>query len=438
MRDLWEGLPAATQDALLLAALLTPGLIVGALTLRGFAPWPLVVGMLRRHAGVCAAFCLLIAISVAIGAGLTAQERGLREGSALAADKFDLVVSAPGSEVAAMLAVVFLQPTDMALIDGLTLRTIAKDERVSFAAPLAFGDSYESAPVVGATNELVTHLASGTMAEGRSFETHFEAIAGARVPLGIGDSFTPTHGSGQVDFRFDVHEGVEFRIVGRLPRTGGPWDRALIVPIEDVWRVHGLADGHRPHLPYKLGPPFDPDYFPGAAAIVVRADAIWANYALRADYTTSRTMAFFPGEVLAGLHTRIGDVREAMSALALATQILVAVGILAGLVILMRLTARGFALLRALGAPRRFIFAVAWGFGASLISVGAVLGLGLGLVAVRIFSAVVEARTDVAVNTDLGWPELHAAAAFISLAVVLALVPAWLAVRRPTIADLRA
>jgi putative ABC transport system permease protein len=54
-------------------------------------------------------------------------------------------------------------------------------------------------------------------------------------------------------------------------------------------------------------------------------------------------MAFFPGTVLAQLHGLMRDVREAMSLLAVVTQVLVTVSILAGLVILTRIFARGLA-----------------------------------------------------------------------------------------------
>ena len=57
---------------------------------------------------------------------------------------------------------------------------------------------------------------------------------------------------------------------------------------------------------------------------------------------------FFPGAVLAQLHALLGDVRQVMSLLAIVTQVLVAAGVLTGLVILTRLYAQRLALLRAL------------------------------------------------------------------------------------------
>merc|ERR1711938_288396 len=99
MSALWAELPVLAQDILRTLLLLLPALVVGLLTLRGYAPWPLVRAILWRFRWPAAMFVLLIAISVGMGIGLLAQERGLRRGTAQAADKFDLVVAAPGSEL---------------------------------------------------------------------------------------------------------------------------------------------------------------------------------------------------------------------------------------------------------------------------------------------------------------------------------------------------
>ena len=190
IRDLWDGLPLWSQDLSSVLACLLPLLVVGLWLLRGFAPWPLVRAMLLRFRWTNALFVGLIAVSVAMGIGLIAQERGLRQGSARAADKFDLVVSAPGSEMTMLLASVFLQPSDVPLLDGETYDRIARTETVEIAAPLAYGDSYNGAPVVGTIADFVTYLSDDRI-EGRRWQAHDEAVVGARVDLAVGDSFTP-------------------------------------------------------------------------------------------------------------------------------------------------------------------------------------------------------------------------------------------------------
>ncbi|MEF2073965.1 ABC transporter permease [Consotaella aegiceratis] len=429
----WEALSPTVQDAIWLILLLLPAIVVGVVVVGGYRPFGLAGAMLWRFRWPSLLFAALIAVSVGIGVGLVSQERALRQGTARAAEKFELIVAAPGSEITMLLAAVYLQPSDVPLLSGQVYDEIARHEHVEIAAPIAFGDSLNGAPVVGTTAEFITHLA-GDLAEGRPFTAPREAIAGASAPVGLGDVFTPQHGVGGEG---EEHKGYEFTVVGRMSATGSPWDRAVLVPVEAVWQVHGLADGHAPARSGQLGPPFDPDYFPGTPAVLVRADELWANYALQSEFTRSNTMAFFPGAVLARLHSLLGDVRQVMSVLAVVTEILVAAGVLTGLVIITQLFSRQLALLRALGAPRRFVFAVVWCFAAALIAGGAALGIGVGALATRLISDVVTARTDILVSATLGWREFHLVAAFVSITVMMALVPAAVVLARPVVSDLR-
>ncbi|WP_444870396.1 ABC transporter permease [Rhodobacter capsulatus] len=324
MVDLWQSLPNGAQDGLTALALLAPAALIGVAALRGYRLGPLLRGLILRQIWTSLIFTALIAVSVALGVGLIAQERGLRRGTAQAAAKFDLVIAAPGSEFTAMLAAVYLQPSDMALIDGPTFAAIADHPEVTLAAPIGFGDSWNGLPTVGTTPQFVAHLA-GDLAEGGMFKTATEAVVGARVPLPLGAEFTPEHGLGH-DAEEEAHEGYHYRVVGRMALTGTPWDRALLVPVESVWSLHGMGSGHAPDWDGTLGQPFDPQAFPGTPAALVRAKSLAATYALQAEFGTERTMAFFPGTILARLHALMGDIRQGMSVLALLTQALVTAG----------------------------------------------------------------------------------------------------------------
>lgn len=433
--DLWRAAPAAAQDWAILLGLLAPALALGALALRGHSAWPIARALLLRFRWANLAFVALVALAVGVGAALTAQERALRSGAARAAEKFQLIVAAPGDEVRATLSTVYLQPSAIPLLGGATLERLQADKGARLVAPLAFGDTHRGAPVVGSTAEFVSYL-SGGPAEGRMFETLDEAVVGALSPLRVGDRFTPTHGHG--GGREALHDGVEVVVVGRMRPTGGPWDRAIVAPVEHVWATHGLATGHAPAAGDRIGPPFDAAYFPGTPAFVVAADTLGGAYALRARHDRGETMAFFPGATLARLNGLLGDVRGAMTLMAALAQGLVAAAVAAGLAAFALLFTRRFALLRALGAPRRFVFAVVWSYSATLAGTGAVAGLGVAWIAAAALSREVAARTDIAVTPTLGFPELHAVAAFFSVAAVLALIPAFAAYRRPALDDLRA
>ncbi len=436
MRDWWDGIPTLVQDLVIAAVLLLPLVVLGIALLRRFAPWPLVRGILWRFRWPNVLFVLLIAISVGMGIGLIAQERGLRQGTAQAAEKFDMVISAPGSELTMMLAAVFLQPTDAAMVDGPTYADIANHDRIAFAAPIGFGDSYAGHPIVGTIADFITHLTEGG-AEGRVWEKSGEAVIGALVPLEIGDRFEPAHGIG-LTAQVGAHDGEELVVVGRMPRTGSPWDNAILIPIETVWEVHGLPNGHPFEEQGQIGPPFDPAYFPGTPAVIVRAESLAATYALRSEFTReNETMAFFPGMVLANLYSVMGDIRQAMSLMSIVTQVLVAISVLLGLFILSRLFQRQVAMLRALGAPPRFVMAVVWLYGVVLLGIGTALGLVFGLIAAAVLSIIVTQRTGVLVTASLGWGEVHLALAFLSVTALLSLLPALVVLRQPIAENLR-
>ena len=435
--DLWRALPNAAQDLALTLLLLAPAAALAALAMRGQAPWPLARALLVRFRWTNLLFAGLMALSVGLGGALLSQERALREAAARAAGPFDVIVAAPGDEIRALLSTVYLQPAAaLPLLGPEALRAIQADPRVSLAAPVAFGDSHAGAPIVGTTAAFLDRLA-GPLAEGRAWARHGEAIAGAHAAMTLGETVAPAHGHGDAA-EADAHAGESLRIVGRMSPTGGPWDRAILVPIETLWEMHGLAPGHAPERPEQLGPPFDPDYFPGAPAFVLSGERLADAYAIRARHDGEGTMAFFPGATLARLHAVLGDVREAMSLMAVLTQALAAAGVLAGLVALARLFARRFALLRAMGAPRRFVLGVVWLYAASLLGAGCLAGLALGWASAGLVSAALSARTDMAVAASLGWPEIQLAAAAFSAASLLALAPAVAAYRRAPAEDLRA
>jgi putative ABC transport system permease protein len=399
-------------------------------------PFPLVWAIMRRHAVISVTFILLIALAVGVGGAITAQERALRSGSARASDKFDIIVAAPGSQVDLLLRVVFLQPGAVELITGDAERQLLSESRAEFVAPIGFGDSYLGHPVIGTIPQLVMHLSGDKMAEGRNFETIYEAVIGASSDLHVGDTFHATHGTGEGE-EAEQHQQT-ITVVGRMAPTGTPWDRAVLTPIELTWVIHDLGTGHGDAPVEKVGPPFDLASVPGIPAAVVKPVTLAAAYGLRSQYRTRETMAFFPAEVLVQLYDLVGDVRIVMSALAIATEVLLVAAILAGILMLMRLYRQRFAVLRALGASRTYVLAVAWTFSFGLIAIGSLLGLGVAAALIGIVSGIFSEASGIAMTTSIGWPEIGLALTLTGIGAVLALLPAALLYRRPVVEALRA
>lgn len=413
-------------------------------------PFPIVLATLLRNRFTAILFVGLIALATALGIAISAQERALRFGSARAADRFDLIVAAPGGHNDVLFSVVYLDPTAVELLSPDTTATVLAGDRAEFAAPIGFGDSHDGAPVVGTTARFVEHLSQG-LAEGRTFERMDEAVVGALSPARLGESLGISHGHAgegagdDADFAADQHarggtpepgDHLPVTVVGRMKPTGTPWDRAIVVPIEHNWFVHALDTGHAPGDDH-IGPPFDPEHLPGVPAIVVKPESVAAAYGLRNRYRTADSTAFFPAEVLVELYALMGDVARIMGALTLAAQVLVVAAILAGILALLDLQRQRFAVLRALGAPGVFVFSVVWLYVGALIGSGIAIGLPLGWIAAGIVSALIAGETGVAMTASIGVAELALAGALMALGLLLAVVPAVLTYRKPVADALR-
>ncbi len=74
------------------------------------------------------------------------------------------------------------------------------------------------------------------------FALEGEAVLGATVNLPLGAEIKPMHGTAETGGH--THAGPAYKVTGKLRPTGTPWDRAILVPIQAVWHVHGLGEEH--------------------------------------------------------------------------------------------------------------------------------------------------------------------------------------------------
>lgn len=414
---------------------------------------------LRRLWAGALAVLLLVALAVALGVGVTLTERGLRLGSARAAAKFDPVVGAPGSATQLVLSSVFLDPAPLPLLPGEVLAKLAADPRVAWASPVGFGDSFAEWPVVGVTPTLIGETSRG-FAAGRVFAAEGEAVAGAAVAVEIGAAITPTHGRvGEGGHR---HNEVAYTVVGRLAPTGTAWDRAILVPIQAVWHVHGLGGSHEAHEAHEgdeddeedheaheghahrggfdADAPLDLDWdeAPGVPAILVKPKSVADAYTLRRDYREGGTLAAFPAEVLTSLYATLGDARAVLAAVAAGAQALVAAALALVAVVHVGQRRRQIGALRAFGAPRGAVFALVWGELMALLLAGLALGHALGWGAARALAAAFLEARGVALPVGFAAEDAGAALALLLAAAAFAAVPALRAFRAPPVEALRA
>lgn len=389
---------------------------------------------------------LLVAFATALGMAVRIEERALRLGSARAADRFDVVIGAPGSETQLVLSSIFLQPSPLALVSGDVLKQLSEDPRVDHAAPVGFGDSYHGYPIIGTTAEFIEKSGFRIEGQGRGFSAVSEAVVGARVPMALGDEFSPQHGlAGQAA---EEHHEMSYRITGRMEPSATPWDRAILVPIEGVWHVHGLGGGvddhdehdhdHDEHHdePRHLGPPWPSD-MPGVPAILVKPNTIANAYQIRGDYRTETTMAVFPGEVLTRLYATLGDARLVLTAIAIGTQMLAGTAVILVTMAHLSQRRRQIGALRAFGAPRLAVFAVVWSELLIVIGLGVAAGIGLGYAGAKALAILFTRQSGMALPVTLDASDLAFAGMLLAVAALIAVVPAIYAYRQAPAAALR-
>lgn len=384
---------------------------------------------LRRSAAVLAGIAAVLALSLSISIATGMTDRMLRHASAQAADRFDLLIGAKASPSSLLLGAVFLRDEPLPLVPLSVMKDLDERHGVKWAAPVAFGDRAGDSPIVGTTTSLVTFGGTVRPAEGRLFKAPFEAVVGASAPYRIGDEIVPMHG--RTPGAGHAHDHGRLKVVGRMPESGTPWDRAVMIPIEAVWATHSMTV-HDEH---------DFETLPGVSAVVVKPASFADAYRLRQqqsqrtlsgpDRTSVNLMGVFSGEVLVSLHSLLGGASEAVTITARLTLLTALAATLIMGVLLGELRRPALEQLRVLGAPQRYIMSLVWCIVMTVVAAGTAGGLVLGFIGAEAAAHLLAAGTGVAMSPAMGSPELLAAAATLLAGSFCALIPAWLAGRRP-------
>ncbi|WP_347254458.1 ABC transporter permease [Leminorella grimontii] len=356
-------------------------------------PLNIIFADLKRLWGGALLLVLLIAAAVAFSVVVNLQERALREGAARAADRFDLLIGAAGSEAQLVLSSVFLQPSPLPLLDGRYLDEIKNNPLVEWAAPLAFGDTFKGMPIVGTDDALFTGrrisyaprpLPDDTLV----FQGQRDAIVGAATGLALGDKIVPLHGQ-QGSEGAHVHEEAGYTVTGILDPSNDAWDKAIMVPIGAVWDIHHEHHDDEHEHEHADEPEHEHEHQASGrvSAVVVKPKSIAGAYQLRSQYRSGETLGVFPGEVLARLYGTLGDARQVLAWAAVGTQALTIIAILMVIVIHLEQRKRQLGALRAFGAPRRGIVGVVWAGLMLIMSAGIALGVVVGYLATLWISA---------------------------------------------------
>lgn len=368
-----------------------------------------------------------LALATAIALVVPLMLRSLERGAADSAQIFDLLVAAKGSPTQAVLSSLYLLQPPVANLPYQTYQKLLSDPRTRRTVPLGFGDSYQGFPLLG-TNAQVFELRLKPgmppyfrLRQGQVFADTFQAVLGARAARGtglkVGDEFLSSHGffaSQQEMAQAGEHQPQKYRVVGVLEPTGAAWDRAVFVPIEAYWEVHGENQANRE-----------------LTALLFTGRRLSDVYQVAQEINRgSQAQAIFPGQVFAQTRDLLLQGQSAYGALSLLVLFLAALLVWLGVYAQGLERRRRTALLRALGAGRGTVFGVVLLETLLEVLMGVTLGVLLGWGLANLGSGILGER----LGFFLRAPELTAdllgrVLLLLPLGLLAALPPAWQASR---------
>jgi len=358
---------------------------------------------------------LALAISVLLMLGVEKLRHDAKLGFANTISGIDLIVGARSGSIQLLLYSVFRIGNATNNISWKSYQEIAARPDVAWTVPISLGDSHRGFRVMGTTPDFFTRYryADGralAFAQGKPFDDLFEAVLGAEVAesLGyeLGQKIVVAHGIGGAGF--SKHDDKPFTVAGILARTGTPADRTVHVSLAAIEAIH---------LDWKGG-----SKVPGMSISADRARAmrlqpksitafmvglksrLGAFRALRAinEYRPEPLLAILPGVALQELWGLMGTAETALGVISL----FVVAGGLAGMLTMLLAglneRRREMAILRAVGAGPRHVFAMFVAEALVITAAGAALGLALlqfGVLAARPW---IESRYGLVL--PLGWP----------------------------------
>ena len=332
---------------------------------------------------------------------------------------WDAVLGARGAKLQLVLNAIFhleASPGNITFDDYEGIRT---NRAVAAAVPIAVGDNYRGYRLVGTTtNYFEVEYSKGQrfriQSGGRLFDDGYrEAVVGSfaarKLGLTIGSEFKPFHG---LNFDPKAQHEETYVVVGVLEPSNTPADRVIWIPLAGLQNMGG----------------HDASTSTDVSAVLVRLRSPIAGQQLDMLYNRQgnrMTFAWPIAKQMADLFEKFGwfDAVLAMVAWLVA---LVAVGaVLASLYNSMHSRRRDLAILRALGARRRTIFAAIVLESATIAALGMLLGFVVYAAILGAAAAVIQSQTGVVLDPlQPAWVWLWAPVAMVLLGALAGVLPA--------------
>lgn len=360
---------------------------------------------------------------------------------------YEAVLGARGSQLQLVLNTVFHLETSPGNIPWSLYEAVAERPGVRRAVPIAVGDNYRGFRLVGTSEGYFTDPPpdgpAWKMAPGGRFfdpqrrEAVVGSFAASKTGLQLGSKLNPYHG---LVFDEGMKHQEEYVVVGILEPTNSPVDRVIFIPIEGIFRMggHVLRGSGEEYVP-QAGQGI-PKEHREVSAVLLDLSNPQMGFSLEQQVNKQgkvATLAFPIGRVMAEVFQKMGWAHQILALISYLVFFIATGSILTSILQTLGSRSREFAVLRALGMPRRRLFGLLVLESSLLAGLGSLAGfLVYGVVLVAVAS-VIRSQTGVVIDPLVFHPVfVWGPAAMTGLGALAGLLPAWRAYRTPVAENL--
>ena len=320
---------------------------------------------------------ILLAFGVGMVSLMMLSEKQIKDQFERNIKDIDLVLGAKGSPLQLILANVYHIDAPTGNIDLDAANEVIKHPYIEEGIRLAYGDNYMGYRIVGTEHSYPEHY-EAEIAEGKMWEDVFEVTVGATVAvklgLVVGDGFYSAHG---LTDGTDVHDNVEFVVVGILKPTSSVIDQLLLTNIESIWGVHGGHTEHSEEKPKEI------------TAVLLKKRNPMAVLTLPNLLKETNMQVALPAIEINRLNNQFGIGTKAISAIALLIMVLSFASIFISVFENMQARRYELAIMRTMGGTPSTLFRLILLEGGLLSICGVVLGLVISRSGLFILSSLV-------------------------------------------------
>ncbi|MGF1685390.1 ABC transporter permease [Photobacterium japonica] len=336
---------------------------------------------------------LTVAISVILLMGVERIRTQAKTSFANTLSGTDLIVGGRSGQVNLLLYSVFRIGNATNNIDWKSYQAFSQHRAVEWAIPISLGDSHKGFRVMGTNDQYFAYFKYGrkqplAFSKGEAFAGLFDTVIGSDVAktLGyhIGSEIIIAHGISDVGF--SRHDQLPFKVVGILAPTGTPVDKTVHVSLEAIEAIHvgwesGAHLGSTPTAEQLTQHQFQPKQI---TAMLLGLKSKIQTFALQRQINTYRQeplSAILPGVALHELWGMMSVAEQALMVVSAFVVIAGLLGMLSSLLTSLQERRREMAILRAMGARPKHVFALLISEASALTFAGIIVGVaGLYLV----------------------------------------------------------